>query len=129
MRGMRKLYFLFLALPCFAAAQYNNGYDVVRLAKTVKFISFERSADGTVLDIRAQDNTGKVYAFVVPDLHQYLTEQDVVSPVSWCVIVSSRLNVVGVNHIGECTREELSRGNSNYFIGTDEMKRSLSQQK
>ncbi len=126
---MRKLYFLFLALPCFASAQYDNSFDVVRLAKTVKFISFERSADGTVLGIRAQDNKGKVYSFSVPDLHKHLTEQDVVSPVSWCVVVSSRLNVVGVIHIGECTREEMSRGNSNFFIGTDEMKRSLSQHK
>ncbi len=122
---MMKICFLFLILPCLSWAQYE--YDVIRFGKTVRFISFERIGGDTVLDISAQDEKGKVYSFALPDQHRHLSEKDIVSPVQWCAVVTSRANVVGVIHIGECTREEISNVNSRFFIGSDEIKRSLSQ--
>lgn len=121
---------LFLILPCLAWAQYDaSRVDPVRIGKTVQFISFDRIHDGTILEIRAQDESGKVYAFSIPDQHHHLAEKDILSPVSWCVVVTTKFNVVGVVRIGECTNEEKGTPNSSFFIGTDEIKRSLTQRR
>ncbi len=125
-----KLCLLFLSLPCLAWAQYNAYVpDSVRVGKTVQFTAFNRIHDGTVLEILAQDEKGKIYVFSIPDQHRHLSESDIVSSVSWCVVVTTKFNVVGVVHIGKCTREEIGTPNSSFFLGTDEIKRSLTQQK